>query len=70
MKGTPSLAQMQAADPDWRKNFRKRFHDFSGRCKKSACVLHKATYLLLEWQKQKGAAGGTIRQGDRQVESQ
>ena len=30
MKGTPSFAQMQAADPDWRKNFRQRFHEFNG----------------------------------------
>ena len=30
MKGTPSFAQLQAADPDWRKNFRQRFHEFNG----------------------------------------
>ena len=30
MKGTPSFAQMQASDPDWRKNFRQRFHEFNG----------------------------------------
>ena len=30
MKGTPSFAEMQQADPGWRKNFRQRYHEFNG----------------------------------------
>lgn len=30
MKGTPSFAEMQAANPEWRKGHRQRFHEFNG----------------------------------------
>jgi len=30
LSNTPSFDEMQKADPDWRKNMRQRFHEFSG----------------------------------------
>ena len=30
LSNTPSCDEMQKADPDWRKNMRQRFHEFSG----------------------------------------